>query len=125
MTVHYIDSELVKKLLLEVHNADINMIRYSPLLLLVAIISIATPTSASIFLSTRSLTNLGLQKSSTQSSSSSTDDAIFHRRRQLSRALQQQKSRGINTDGKLSHPLAMAIPGNGVAEQVVSIAFFF
>ena len=123
MTVHYIDSELVKKLLLEVHNADINMIRYSPLLLLVAIISIATPTSASIFLSTRSLTNLGLQK--TSSTQSSSDDAIFHRRRQLSRALQQQKSRGINTDGKLSHPLAMAIPGNGVAEQVVcSIAFF-
>ena len=97
------------------------MIRYSPLLLLVAIISIATPTSASIFLSTRSLTNLGLQQ--TSQSSSSSDDAIFHRRRQLSRALQQQKARGINTDGKLSHPLAMAIPGNGVAEQVVSIRY--
>ena len=89
-----------------------------PLLLLVAIM--ATTTSASIFLpgsTTRSIASLGLRSASSSSSSSSDD--VFHRQRHLERALQQQKSRGISTDGKLSHPLAMAIPGNGVAEQVV------
>ena len=92
-----------------------------PLLLLVAIM--ATTTSASIFLpgsTTRSIASLSLRSGSSSSSlSSSSSDDVFHRQRHLERALQQQKSRGISTDGKLSHPLAMAIPGNGVAEQVV------
>ena len=90
-----------------------------PLLFLVAIM--ATTTSASIFLpgsTTRSIASLSLHRSSSSSSLSSSDD-VFHRQRHLERALQQQKSRGISTDGKLSHPLAMAIPGNGVAEQVI------
>ena len=95
-----------------------------PIFLFIAILVAATSTvSASIFLpgttwGSCSLTSLGLSQQQ-QSSSSSSNDATFHRQRSLNRALSQQKSRGISTDGKLHHPLAMAIPGNGLAEQVI------
>lgn len=91
-----------------------------PIFLFIAVLAAATSTtvSASIFLpgTSRLTTSLGLSQ---QSSSSSSNDATFHRQRSLNRALSQQKSRGISTDGKLHHPLAMAIPGNGLAEQVI------
>ena len=64
-------------------------------------------TSASIFLPTtisvRSLADIGR----------SSPDVAFHRRRNANRVL---KTRPVNADGK---PLAIAIPGNSVAEQVV------
>lgn len=74
-------------------------------LLLLTLLSTA---SASIFLpsiSVRSLADAGR---------SSSPDAAFHRRRNADRLL---KTRAISLDG--GKPLAMAIPGNSVAEQVV------
>ncbi|KAL9185420.1 hypothetical protein ACHAXT_003197 [Thalassiosira profunda] len=80
-------------------------------LLLAALL--ARTASASIFLpgtsQARSLADLGQRPSS--------PDASFHRRRDLGRAVQKQKQHGGG--GALKHPLAMAIPGNSVAEQVV------
>ena len=70
------------------------------------LVTILTSVSASIFLPTTSVRSLA-------ASGSSSNDVAFHRRRSANRVL---KQRVINTDGK---PLAMAIPGNSVAEQVV------
>jgi len=70
------------------------------------LVTILTSVSASIFLPTTSVRSLA-------ASGSPSNDVAFHRRRSANRVL---KQRVINTDGK---PLAMAIPGNSVAEQVV------
>eukprot|EP00584_Thalassiosira_punctigera_P015681 CAMPEP_0172550506 /NCGR_PEP_ID=MMETSP1067-20121228/30012_1 /TAXON_ID=265564 ORGANISM="Thalassiosira punctigera, Strain Tpunct2005C2" /NCGR_SAMPLE_ID=MMETSP1067 /ASSEMBLY_ACC=CAM_ASM_000444 /LENGTH=205 /DNA_ID=CAMNT_0013338105 /DNA_START=66 /DNA_END=683 /DNA_ORIENTATION=+ len=95
----------------------------SPLLLLLSIILASSPSqlvSASIFLpggATRSLAvDLGRPSSP---SSSGTDDAIFHRHRTLGYRSALNKRNGRSADVVGRHPLAMAIPGNGVAEQVV------
>lgn len=87
------------------------MARSSTLFLLLAVL--ASSASASIFLpgtsQARSLADAGLRSS---------PDAAFHRRRDIDRALQRQKQNG-GAAGSIKHPLAMAIPGNSVAEQVV------
>lgn len=74
---------------------------------------LANAASASIFLpgasKARSLADLGHGPSA--------PDSTFHRRRNLDRAI--QRKRAFGGDGDLRHPLAMAIPGNGLAEQVV------
>lgn len=74
---------------------------------LLVFITLLAATSASIFLPTtisvRSLADIGR----------SSPDVAFHRRRNANRVL---KTRPVNADGK---PLAIAIPGNSVAEQVV------
>lgn len=74
---------------------------------LLVFITLLATTSASIFLPTtisvRSLADIGR----------SSPDVAFHRRRNANRVL---KTRPVNADGK---PLAIAIPGNSVAEQVV------
>ncbi|KAL3764520.1 hypothetical protein ACHAWO_007037 [Cyclotella atomus] len=75
-----------------------------PFLLLLAILATA---NASIFLPTTSVRSLA------DTGRSSSADVAFHRRRNANRVL---KSRAIAADGK---PLAIAIPGNSVAEQVV------
>jgi hypothetical protein len=75
-----------------------------PFLLLLAVLATA---NASIFLPTTSVRSLA------DTGRSSAADVAFHRRRNANRVL---KSRAIAADGK---PLAMAIPGNSVAEQVV------
>ncbi|KAL7537909.1 hypothetical protein ACHAXR_008150, partial [Thalassiosira sp. AJA248-18] len=59
----------------------------------------------------RSLADIGLRPSSSS-------DTAFHRRRTIDRAIQKQRSNGGSATS-LRHPLAMAIPGNGIAEQVV------
>ena len=74
------------------------------LLLLFAILATA---KASIFLPTTSVRSLA------DAGRSSGADVAFHRRRNANRVL---KSRAISANGK---PLAMAITGNSVAEQVV------
>ena len=83
----------------------------SALFLFLAVL--ATTASASIFLhgtsQARSLADVGLR--------SVTTDASFHTRRNIDYALQKQRS--SNADGCIRHPLAMAIPGNSLAEQVV------
>ncbi|EJK55210.1 hypothetical protein THAOC_25079 [Thalassiosira oceanica] len=79
------------------------------LLLLGLIISTA---SASIFLP-------GQHSSATSlpdSARSSLSEHAFHQTRSINRALQ---NRRLTNDGRLRHPLAIAIPGNSVAEQVV------
>ena len=75
------------------------------LLLLLAVLATA---NASIFLPTA--------VSAPHSLSSSSSDAAFHRRRSMDRVI---KSRGWNAKATSNKPLAMAIPGNGVAEQVI------
>lgn len=82
--------------------------------LLIVILSILSATaSASIFL-----------PSASPALSLFDADVTFHRRRSLNRALTKNR-RGSTSllsttkDGKLSHPLAMAIPGNSMAEQIV------
>lgn len=74
---------------------------------LIIFITLLATTSASIFLPTatsvRSLADTGR----------SSPDVAFHRRRNANRVL---KSRPVKANGK---PLAIAIPGNSVAEQVV------
>mmetsp|Transcript_19750 Transcript_19750/g.43975 ORF Transcript_19750/g.43975 Transcript_19750/m.43975 type:complete len:194 (+) Transcript_19750:49-630(+) len=79
------------------------------LLLLGLIISTA---SASIFLP-------GQHSSATSlpdSARSSLSEHAFHQTRSINRALQ---NRRLTNEGRLPHPLAIAIPGNSVAEQVV------
>lgn len=97
------------------------MQRPSSLLLLLAIV-VAAPylsvVSASVFLPGSTARSLVVDFGSISSHSSSSD-ATFHRRRTLHRALQKQQQRNGSTDNVLRHPLAMAIPGNGIAEQVV------
>ena len=90
------------------------MIRPSTLILIIAAVATAIPfASASIFLpgtsQVRSLADIGR---STPSS-----DVAFHRRRNIDLALAKQRS-AIASNGD-RHPLAMAIPGNGIAEQVI------
>ena len=74
----------------------------------------ASSASASIFLpgtsTAKSLADIGNRPSL------STDTA-FHRRRQLDRAIQKQRSNGDNS-ASLKHPLAMAIPGDVMFAQV-------
>mmetsp|Transcript_6627 Transcript_6627/g.12772 ORF Transcript_6627/g.12772 Transcript_6627/m.12772 type:complete len:197 (-) Transcript_6627:273-863(-) len=74
--------------------------------------------SASIFLpgsTARSLTVDTLANHQTSSS-----DATFHRRRTLNYRAALQKQNGRNPESIVGrHPLAMAIPGNGIAEQIV------
>lgn len=81
------------------------------LAVLVALAAICPAVNASIFLpgssSARSLADLGVSRSSSDSS--------FHRRRSQQRAL---SKRTFNVQNARRH-LAMAIPGNGVAEQVI------
>ncbi|KAL7546613.1 hypothetical protein ACHAWF_009950 [Thalassiosira exigua] len=88
------------------------MMRSSSLFFLLAIL--AETAYGSIFLpgtsKARSLADLGLR-------SPSPSDASFHRGRNLDRAVQKRRSSGGGTFGR--HPLAMAIPGNGVAEQIM------
>jgi len=73
---------------------------------------LATSASASIFLpgtsKARSLADSGLRPSATS-------DAVFHRQRQLDRAVERSNGGAAFR----SHGLAMAIPGNSLAEQVV------
>ena len=82
------------------------------LAVLVALAAICPTVHASIFLpgssSARSLADLGVSRSSSDSS--------FHRRRSQQRALSKQTA--FNVQNARRH-LAMAIPGNGVAEQVI------
>ena len=77
---------------------------------LVALAAICPTVHASIFLpgssSARSLADLGVRSS----------DSSFHRRRSQQRALSKQRT--FNVQNARRH-LAMAIPGNGVAEQVI------
>jgi len=92
------------------------MMRPTSILLLVAAVASAIPSvSAGIFLpgggSARSLADMG------RSSGSSDADAAFHGRRNLDRALTKQSA--FFSKGSVGRPLALAIPGNGIAEQVV------
>eukprot|EP00804_Cyclotella_cryptica_P004951 CCRYP_014082-RA/>CCRYP_014082-RA protein AED:0.05 eAED:0.04 QI:0/1/0.66/1/0.5/0.33/3/432/221 len=87
-----------------------NMNRQSPLFLLLALLATSLHlTTASIFLpgasNVRSLADVGR----------SSPDVAFHRRRNIDRMM---KQRALNGSGS-EKPLAMAIPGNGVAEQVI------
>ena len=81
------------------------------LAVLVALAAICPTVQASIFLpggsSARSLADLGARPSS---------DSSFHRRRSQQRALSKQRT--FDAQNARRH-LAMAIPGNGIAEQVV------
>ena len=81
------------------------------LAVLVALAAVCPTVQASIFLpggsSARSLADLGARPSS---------DSSFHRRRSQQRALSKQRT--FNVENARRH-LAMAIPGNGIAEQVV------
>ena len=90
------------------------------LLLILATAILVSSSTASIFLPGSSSGSFGVSRARSlvdSSSSSSNDDAIFHRRRSYDRALQKYKE--SNPNGSTPrHPLAMAIPGNGVAEQV-------
>ena len=84
------------------------MVRF--LLLLGLIISTA---SASIFLP-------GQHSSATSLpdiARSSPSEHAFHQTRSINRALRQ--TRRLTNDGRMRRPLAIAIPGNSVAEQVV------
>ena len=86
------------------------MVRF--LLLLGFVISTA---SASIFLP-------GQHSSATSLpdiARSSLSEHAFHQTRSINRALQSQRRYSASNDGRLRHPLAIAIPGNSVAEQVV------
>eukprot|EP00970_Alexandrium_tamarense_P005682 scaffold933_cov190-Alexandrium_tamarense.AAC.2 len=90
------------------------MMRPSALLTLFAALAAALPlTSASIFLPGTSLRSLSTSPTGLHRSSSS-DDAAFHRRRTLQRSLTNLSS--LKSSNSI---LAMAIPGNSVAEQVV------
>ena len=81
------------------------------LAVLVALAAVCPLVEASIFLpgasSAHSLADLGVRASS---------DSSFHRRRSQQRAL--SKQRVVNVQNARRH-LAMAIPGSGVAEQVI------
>mmetsp|Transcript_7755 Transcript_7755/g.15475 ORF Transcript_7755/g.15475 Transcript_7755/m.15475 type:complete len:195 (+) Transcript_7755:117-701(+) len=78
--------------------------------ILAAIMAMVPVTSASIFLpgtsDARSLADLGRPSS----------DVAFHRRRNFDRTIANRAALGENGS---RHPLAMAIPGNGLAEQVI------
>lgn len=85
------------------------MNRQAPLFLLLALLAASLHlATASIFLpgatNVRSLADVGR----------ASPDVSFHRRRNIDRVV---KQRAIN--GGTKKPLAMAIPGNGVAEQVI------
>lgn len=87
--------------------------------LLLAVFLAATSSrlvSASIFLPGGAARSLAVDLGRNQRQS---HDATFHRRRSLQRALGKQNRHTGSTDGVLRHPLAMAIPGNSIAEQVV------
>jgi len=82
-------------------------------------VSLAAPSSnivsASIFLPASTARSLAVDLGSSKSQRHSD----FHRSRNLNRAMLKQKQSTGCTDAVLRHPLAMAIPGNGIAEQVV------
>lgn len=90
------------------------MMRY--FLLLAAILASSTPASASIYLPGGAARSLAVDLVNHPSSST---DATFHRRRALARGSALAKRNGRSGDVVGRHPLAMAIPGNGVAEQVL------
>lgn len=80
--------------------------------LFILVAALASTASASIFLPGASRAH-SLADSGLRSSSAGVDDASFHRGRNLDRAVQKRRT-------FLNRPmLAMAIPGNGIAEQVV------
>ena len=88
-------------------------------------VSLAAPSSnivsASIFLPASTARSLAVDLGSSKSQRHSD----FHRSRNLNRAMLKQKQSTGCTDAVLRHPLAMAIPGNGIAEQVVVGKFQF
>ncbi len=97
------------------------MIRSTTILvLIIAILSSSSRVAnASIFLpgstsSAQSLPDLGRS-----AARNNVDDATFHRRRSYQRALSRYGSSSNGNSKLAAHPLAMAIPGNGLAEQVV------
>merc|ERR1719203_1880782 len=83
-----------------------------PLFLLFA--TLASTASASIFLH-------GTSQARSFASMRSSPDAHFHRKRNRGRTTQKRCSSNGDAfgDAFLKHQLAMAIPGNGVAEQVI------
>lgn len=85
------------------------------LLLLAIALASSSIASASIFLPGSTARSLSVDLGRPSSSA----DATFHRRRTLDYRAALQKRNGRSPSALARHPLAMAIPGNGVAEQIV------